>query len=112
MLAKLSPAFRQHGTTAGNAPGLNSGAAATVVAARELAARKGLQPIAGHGVAPVEPGMFGIGPVPAFRRALERAHWNLHDVERVERRSRPCPWRCCANWGTTGRNGSRHPAHC
>ena len=88
VLANLKPAFRKDGTiTAGNAPGLNSGAAAMVVAEREFAERNRLQPIArlvAYGVAAVEPGMFGIGPVPAVRQALERARWNLRDVERVE----------------------------
>src|SRR6266403_306674 len=88
VLAKLKPAFRKDGTiTAGNAPGLNSGAAALVVAEREFAERNRLQPIArlvAYGVAAVEPGMFGIGPVPAVRQALERARWNLRDVQRVE----------------------------
>jgi acetyl-CoA C-acetyltransferase len=87
-LAKLKPAFRKDGTiTAGNAPGLNSGAAAMVVAERDFADRDGLQPSArlvAYGVAAVEPGLFGIGPVPAVRQALERARWNLADVERVE----------------------------
>jgi acetyl-CoA C-acetyltransferase len=88
VLAKLKPAFRKDGTiTAGNAPGLNSGAAAMVVAEREFAERHGLQPSArlvAYGVAAVEPGLFGIGPVPAVRQALERARWGLADVERVE----------------------------
>ena len=88
VLAKLNPAFRKDGTiTAGNAPGLNSGAAAMVVAERSFADSNGLEPIArlvAYGVAAVEPGMFGIGPVPAIRQALERARWNLHDMERVE----------------------------
>ena len=88
VLANLKPAFRKDGTiTAGNAPGLNSGAAAMIVAEREFAERNRLQPIArlvAYGVTAVEPGMFGIGPVPAVRQALERARWNLRDVERVE----------------------------
>ena len=87
-LAKLRPAFRQDGTiTAGNAPGLNTGAAAMIVTDREYAERAGLKPMArlvAHGVAAVEPGFFGIGPVPAVRRALERAGWTAGDVERVE----------------------------
>jgi acetyl-CoA C-acetyltransferase len=87
-LAKLKPAFRKDGTiTAGNAPGLNSGAAAMIVAERAWAERNGLKPLArlvAHGVAAVEPGMFGIGPVPAVRLALERAGWKIADVERVE----------------------------
>jgi acetyl-CoA C-acetyltransferase len=87
-LAKLKPVFREGGTiTAGNAPGLNSGAAAMIVAERAFAERHGLEPIArlaSHGVAAVEPGMFGIGPVPAVRRALQRAAWTIGDVERIE----------------------------
>jgi acetyl-CoA C-acetyltransferase len=87
-LAKLKPAFRKDGTiTAGNAPGLNSGAAAMIVAERAFAEKHGLRPLArlvAHGVAAVEPGMFGIGPVPAVRLALQRARWKLSDVERVE----------------------------
>lgn len=87
-LAKLKPAFRKDGTiTAGNAPGLNSGAAAMIVAERAWAEKKGLQPAArlvAYGIAAVEPGMFGIGPVPAVRQALERAGWAIGDVQRVE----------------------------
>jgi len=88
VLAKLKPAFRKDGTiTAGNAPGLNSGAAAMIVAERSFAEQNGFEPIArlvAYGVAAVEPGMFGIGPVPAVRQAFDRAHWSLGDVERVE----------------------------
>jgi acetyl-CoA C-acetyltransferase len=87
-LAKLRPAFRKDGTiTAGNAPGLNSGAAAMILAERGFAEKHGLQPVArlvAHGVAAVEPGMFGIGPVPAVRLALDRAGWTISDVQRVE----------------------------
>jgi acetyl-CoA C-acetyltransferase len=87
-LAKLRPAFRKDGTiTAGNAPGLNSGASAMIVAERGWAEKKGLKPAArlvSYGVAAVEPGMFGIGPVPAVRLALERAGWKVGDIERIE----------------------------
>ncbi len=87
-LAKLKPAFRKDGTiTAGNAPGLNSGAAAMLVAGRDWAERNGLKPVArlvSYGVGAVEPGMFGIGPVPAVRQALERAGWSVGDIERIE----------------------------
>lgn len=87
-LAKLRPAFRKDGTiTAGNAPGLNSGASAMIVAERGWAEKKGLKPAArlvSYGVAAVEPGMFGVGPVPAVRLALERAGWKVGDVERIE----------------------------
>jgi len=87
-LARLKPAFRADGTiTAGNAPGLNSAAAAMIVADRAFAEAKGLEPmarLAGYGVAGVEPGMFGLGPVPAVRKALDRAGWTLADIERIE----------------------------
>jgi acetyl-CoA C-acetyltransferase len=87
-LAKLKPAFRKDGTiTAGNAPGLNSGAAAMIVAERSFAEKRGLRPwarLVSHGVAAVEPGMFGIGPVPAVKLALERAHWKRTDIQRIE----------------------------
>jgi acetyl-CoA C-acetyltransferase len=87
-LARLKPAFRKDGTiTAGNAPGLNSGASAMIVAERAFAHRLGLEPVArlvAHGVVAVEPGMFGIGPVPAVRLALQRAGWKVSDVERIE----------------------------
>ena len=87
-LAKLKPSFRKDGTiTAGNAPGLNSGASAMIVAERDVAAKRGLDAVArlvAHGVVAVEPGMFGIGPVPAVRLVLERAGWKLSDVDRIE----------------------------
>jgi acetyl-CoA C-acetyltransferase len=88
VLTRLRPAFREDGTiTAGNAPGLNSGAAAMVVADRAVAEAGSVEPMArlvSYGVAAVEPGMFGLGPVPAVRKALERAGWRLADVERIE----------------------------
>jgi acetyl-CoA C-acetyltransferase len=87
-LAKLKPAFRKDGTiTAGNAPGLNTGAAAMLVTDRAWAERHGVRPLArivAFGVAAVEPGMFGIGPVPAVRLALDRVGWKIGDVQRVE----------------------------
>jgi acetyl-CoA C-acetyltransferase len=87
-LAALKPAFREGGTiTAGNAPGLNSAAAAMVLADPEFADRRALTPVArlvSYGIAAVEPGMFGLGPIPAVRQALERAGWKIGDVERVE----------------------------
>jgi acetyl-CoA C-acetyltransferase len=88
VLAKLRPAFRSDGTiTAGNAPGLNSGAAAMIVADRAFAESRSIGPMArlvSWGVAAVEPGMFGLGPVPAIRKTLERADWTLGDVQRIE----------------------------
>lgn len=87
-LARLKPAFRPEGTiTAGNAPGLNSGAAAMIVASESWAQSKGQKPLArliAFGVGAVEPGLFGLGPVPAVRQALDRAGWTIGDLERVE----------------------------
>lgn len=87
-LSALRPAFRKDGAiTAGNAPGLNSGAAAMIVTSAKFAQRHGLEPmarVAAYGVAGVEPGMFGLGPVPAVRIALERAGWSISDIERIE----------------------------
>ena len=87
-LARLKPAFRKDGTiTAGNAPGLNGGAAAMIVAERGLAEKHGLAPMArlvSYGVGAVDPGMFGLGPVPAVRQALARAGWSIKDVDRIE----------------------------
>jgi acetyl-CoA C-acetyltransferase len=87
-LARLKPAFRPDGTiTAGNAPGLNDAASAMVLADRAWADKRGLAASArlvAYGIAAVEPGMFGLGPVPAVRQALARAGWSIGDVERVE----------------------------
>jgi acetyl-CoA C-acetyltransferase len=87
-LAALKPAFRPDGTiTAGNAPGLNSGAAAMVLSDESWAEKRGLEPVArlvAYGIAAVEPGMFGLGPIPAVKQALARAGWSLGEVERVE----------------------------
>lgn len=87
-LARLKPAFRPDGTiTAGNAPGLNSGAAAMVLAERAWAKAHGLAPLArlaAYGVAAVEPALFGLGPVNAVRQALARAGWSASHVGRME----------------------------
>jgi acetyl-CoA C-acetyltransferase len=87
-LSKLKPAFRKDGTvTAGNAPGLNTGAAAMIIADRSWSEKKALKPIArlvSYGIGAVEPGMFGLGPVPAVKQALERAAWKTTDIERIE----------------------------
>ena len=87
-LSKLKPAFRKDGTiTAGNAPGLNTGAAAMFLADRNWAEKKGVKSLGrlvSWGVGAVEPGMFGLGPVPAVKQALDRAGWRIADVERFE----------------------------
>ena len=87
-LSKLKPAFRKDGTiTAGNAPGLNTAASAMIVADRVWSEKKGLKPMArliSYGVGAVQPGMFGLGPVPAVKQALERAGWKTADIQRIE----------------------------
>jgi acetyl-CoA C-acetyltransferase len=87
-LARLKPAFRPNGTiTAGNAPGLNDAAAAVVLADSAWADKRGLVPTArlvSYGIAAVEPGMFGLGPVPAVKQALQRAGWDIRSIERAE----------------------------
>jgi acetyl-CoA C-acetyltransferase len=87
-LARLKPAFRSDGTiTAGNAPGLNDAASAMVLADASWADKRGVSAtarLAGYGIAAVEPGMFGLGPVPAVKQALQRAGWDIRSVERVE----------------------------
>jgi acetyl-CoA C-acetyltransferase len=84
-LARLRPAFRKDGTvTAGNASGLNDGAAAVVVAGAELARSLGRPPlcrIVSSAAAAVDPKVMGIGPVPAVRKALERAGLSTPDID-------------------------------
>ena len=87
-LSRLTPVFRENGTiTAGNAPGLNSAASAMIVASADFAAANNL-PVAARvvatGVGAVDPGMFGLGPVPAVEQALDRAGWTVADIQRAE----------------------------
>ncbi len=87
-LAKLKPAFSKEGSvTAGNASGINDGAAAVVLMTAEEAQRRGLKPlarIASWATAGVDPAVMGSGPIPASRKALEKAGWKVKDVELVE----------------------------
>ncbi|MFM9976796.1 MAG: acetyl-CoA C-acetyltransferase [Sphingomonadaceae bacterium] len=87
-LAGLRPAFKKDGTvTAANASGLNDGAAALVLMHADEAARRGspvLARIAGWATAGVDPSIMGIGPVPATRRALEKAGWSVADLDLIE----------------------------
>ena len=87
-LAKLRPAFKKDGTvTAGNASGINDGAAALVVMAADKAEELGLKPlarIAGYASAGVDPSIMGIGPVKAVKKALERANLKLEDIDLIE----------------------------
>jgi acetyl-CoA C-acetyltransferase len=84
----LRPAFRKDGTvTAGNASGLNDGAAALVLMSRAEAERRGapiLARVASWASAGVDPSIMGIGPVPASRRALEKAGWTIADLDLIE----------------------------
>ena len=88
VLAKLRPAFSKDGTvTAGNASGLNDGAAAVVVMSAAEAKKRGIKPlarIASWAQAGVDPAIMGIGPVPASRRALEKAGWKVSDLDLIE----------------------------
>ena len=87
-LAGLRPAFNKEGSvTAGNASGLNDGAAALVLMTAAEAQKRGLTPlarIAGWSNAGVEPEIMGTGPIPASRRALEKAGWSVADLDLVE----------------------------
>jgi acetyl-CoA C-acetyltransferase len=87
-LAKLKPAFKKNGTvTAGNSSGINDGAAAVVVAGSERAKALNLAPIArvvSYASAGVDPKVMGLGPVPAVRKALEKAKLKLSDIELFE----------------------------
>jgi acetyl-CoA acetyltransferase family protein len=87
-LSTLQPVFRRGGTvTAGNASGINDGAAALVVATEERAAELGIEPLAafaGSAVTGVDPAVMGIGPIPAVRRLLDRAGIGIDDIDLVE----------------------------
>ena len=87
-LAKLRPAFSKDGTvTAGNASGINDGAAAVVLMSAEEARRRGLQPLArivSWATAGVDPAIMGSGPIPASRKALEKAGWKVKDLDLIE----------------------------
>lgn len=87
-LANLRPAFRKEGTvTAGNASGLNDGAAATIIASEEAVKKYNLKPLArivSSAVVGVEPRIMGIGPVEATNKALEKAGLTLNDIDIIE----------------------------
>ncbi|MGG7580817.1 acetyl-CoA C-acetyltransferase [Rhizobium sp. Nf11,1] len=87
-MGKLRPAFDKDGTvTAANASGLNDGAAAAVLMSEAEAARRGIQPLArivSWATAGVDPSIMGTGPIPASRKALEKAGWSVNDLDLVE----------------------------
>jgi len=88
ILAKLRPAFAKNGTvTAGNAAGINDGAAALVLMTAEEAERRAIEPLArivSWAQAGVDPAIMGTGPIPASRKALERAGWTVDDLDLIE----------------------------
>ncbi|TKJ33915.1 acetyl-CoA acetyltransferase [bacterium (candidate division B38) B3_B38] len=87
-LSRLKPAFKEGGTvTAGNASGINDGAAAVVIMNEDLAKNRGLTPLASvvsYAVAALEPGIMGLGPIPAVRKALSKANLKIEDIDIFE----------------------------
>jgi acetyl-CoA C-acetyltransferase len=108
-LAKLRPAFSKEGSvTAGNASGLNDGAAAVVMMNSDEAASRGLTPlarVASWATAGVEPEVMGSGPIPASRAALEKAGWSVADLDLIEANEAFAAQACAVNndmgWDTS-----------
>jgi acetyl-CoA C-acetyltransferase len=100
-MAKLRPAFSKDGTvTAGNASGINDGACALVVMSAAEAARRGLKPlarIASFATAGVDPAVMGTGPIPASRKALQRAGWKAQDLDLIEANEAFAAQACAVN---------------
>jgi acetyl-CoA C-acetyltransferase len=101
-LAKLRPAFvKENGTvTAGNASGINDGAAAVVLMTAEEAKRRGLKPIArivSWATAGVDPAIMGSGPIPASRAALSKADWKIGDLDLIEANEAFAAQACAVN---------------
>ena len=102
-MARLKPAFSKDGTvTAGNASGLNDGAAALVIMSSAQAARRGLTPlarIASFATAGVDPAVMGTGPIPSSQKALERAGWTVDDLDLIEANEAFAAQACAVNKG-------------
>lgn len=100
-MQKLRPAFAKDGSvTAANASGLNDGAAAVMVMTEDEAARRGLTPlarIASYATAGLDPAIMGTGPIPASRRALEKAGWSVGDLDLVEANEAFAAQACAVN---------------
>lgn len=100
-MQKLRPAFAKDGSvTAANASGLNDGAAAVMVMTEDEAARRGLTPlarIASYATAGLDPAIMGTGPIPASRRALEKAGWSVADLDLVEANEAFAAQACAVN---------------
>ena len=101
MLAKLRPAFDKNGTvTAGNASGINDGAAAVVLMTAEAAAKRGVRPLArvvSWATAGVDPAIMGTGPIPASRIALTKAGWSPDDLDLIEANEAFAAQACAVN---------------
>lgn len=102
-LAKLRPAFDREGSvTAGNASGINDGAGATVLMSGVEAERRGLEPLArivSWAHAGVDPSIMGTGPIPASKKALEKAGWSTEDLELIEANEAFAAQACAVNKG-------------
>jgi len=100
-VAKLRPAFAKDGTvTAGNASGINDGAAALLLMTEEEAARGGIRPlgrIVSWATAGVDPSIMGTGPIPSSRKALERAGWKVEDLQLIEANEAFAAQACAVN---------------
>jgi acetyl-CoA C-acetyltransferase len=100
-VAKLRPAFQKDGTvTAANASGINDGAAVLILMSAKEAAKRGLEPlarIASWATAGVDPSIMGSGPIPASRRALEKAGWKAADLDLVEANEAFAAQACAVN---------------
>ena len=87
-LGKLKPAFKKDGTvTAGNSSGINDGAAAIILMSENEAIKRNLDPLAkivSWASCGVEPSLMGCGPIPSSKKALEKAGWNVSDLDLVE----------------------------
>jgi acetyl-CoA C-acetyltransferase len=101
VLGKLRPAFDKNGTvTAGNASGINDGAAAVVLMTAEEAQRRGVKPLArivAWATAGVDPAVMGSGPIPASRLALKRAGWKVEDLDLIEANEAFAAQACAVN---------------
>ncbi|WP_159999946.1 acetyl-CoA C-acetyltransferase [Roseomonas sp. 18066] len=114
ILTKLRPAFAKDGSvTAGNASGLNDGAAALVVMSAAEAARRGITPlarIASWATAGVDPSIMGTGPIPSSRKALQKAGWSIDDLDLIEANEAFAAQACAVNkelgWDTSKVNVS------
>jgi acetyl-CoA C-acetyltransferase len=102
-VAKLRPAFDKEGTvTAGNASGINDGAAAVVLMTLEEANRRGIEPLArivSWAHAGVDPSIMGTGPIPASKKALEKAGWTVKDLDLIEANEAFAAQACAVNKG-------------